>query len=89
MDELCTYQIEIRGRADENDLNAISPIQMTVVRADAKSTLLTVSTDQSGLVGVLRHLHSRGLVLQSVRSVKVNKQKEIRNVTTCTQPHDR
>jgi len=68
MDELCTYQIEIRGRADENDLNAISPFQMTVVRVDAESTLLTVSTDQSGLIGVLRHLHSRGLALRSVRS---------------------
>ena len=68
MDELCTYQIEIRGRADENDLNAISPFQMAMVRVDAESTLLTVSTDQSGLIGVLRHLHSRGLVLRSVRS---------------------
>ena len=89
MDELRTYRIEIQGRADENDLNAISPFQMTVVRADAESTLLTVSTDQSGLVGVLRHLHSRGLVLRSVRSEKVNKRKEIRNVTTCTQLNDR
>jgi hypothetical protein len=67
MDELCTYRIEVRGQADENDLNAISPLQMTVVRVDTIATLFTVCTDQSGLVGLMRHLHGRGLVLLSVR----------------------
>ena len=66
MDELCTYRIEVRGQADENDLNAISPLQMTVVRVDTIATLFTVCTDQSGLVGLMRHLHGRGLVLLSV-----------------------
>ena len=67
MDELCTYRIEVRGQADEYDLNAISPLQMTVVRVDTIATLFTVCTDQSGLVGLMRHLHGRGLVLLSVR----------------------
>jgi hypothetical protein len=67
MDELQPYQIEIRGRADANDLNAISPLKMTVVRMEAELTLFTVLTDQSGLIGLLRHLHGRGFVLLSVQ----------------------
>lgn len=63
MDAICTYQIELRGQVNENDLNAISPLQMAVVRADTASTLFTICTDQSGL---LRHLHGRGFVLLSV-----------------------
>jgi len=66
MDELCTYRIEVRGQVDENDLNAISPLQMMVVRVDTTTTLFTACTDQSGLVGLMRHLHGRGLVLLSV-----------------------
>jgi hypothetical protein len=39
---------------------------MTVVQGDAESTLFLVRTDQSGLIGMLRYLHGRGLVLLSV-----------------------
>ena len=72
MDDICTYQIEVRGRMDENDVNAMSPLEMTVVRVDADeehpctSTLFTVRTDQAGLIGLIRHLHGLGLILLSV-----------------------
>ena len=72
MHDICTYQIEVRGQVNENDFNATSPLQMTVVRADAgeehpyAATLFTMRTDQSGLIGLLRHLHGRGFVLLSV-----------------------
>jgi hypothetical protein len=66
MKNICTYFIQLCGQVDESDLNAMSPIQMTVVRADTALTLLTVFTDQSGLIGLLRHLHGRGFVLLSV-----------------------
>jgi hypothetical protein len=66
MHDICTYQIEVRGQMDENDLNATSPLQITVVRGDTAATLLTTCTDQSGLVGLIRHLHGRGFVLLSV-----------------------
>lgn len=65
MHDICTYRIEIQGLADENSLNATSPLQMTVVQASPAATLLTVRADQSGLVGLIRHLHSRGIVLLS------------------------
>ena len=66
MNDICTYLIQLRGQVNESDLNAMSPIQMTVVRVDTAATLFTVCTDQSGLIGLLRHLHGRGFVLLSV-----------------------
>jgi hypothetical protein len=66
MDDICTYQIAVRGQMDEDDLNAMSPLQVAVVQADTTSTLFTVRTDQSGLIGLMRHLHGRGLTLLSV-----------------------
>lgn len=63
---ICTYRIEVRDTVDEQTFNAASPLQMTVVRADANATLLTVATDQSGLIGFIRHLHRQGFVILSV-----------------------
>ena len=80
MEDTCTYQIEVRGWIDEKDLNTISPLQVTMMLADADeehpdadreypeaATRFTVCTDQSGLIGLLRHLHGRGVLLLSVR----------------------
>jgi hypothetical protein len=66
MDTFCTYHIAVQGRVDGGELNAMSPHEMRVVQADAAETLFTVRTDQSGLVGLLRHLHGRGFVLLSI-----------------------
>ena len=65
MHDICTYQIEVRGRVDENAFNATSPLQMTVVRVDPAATLFTICTDQSGLIGLIRHLHRHGFVILS------------------------
>ena len=61
-----TYRIEVQGQVDENTFNATSPLQMTVVRTDPVATLFTVHADQSGLIGLMRHLHGHGFVLLSV-----------------------
>ena len=66
MDELCTYQIELGGRLDENDLIQASPFQMTLLCQTEDATSFCVRTDQSGLIGLLRYLHGRGLTLLSV-----------------------
>ena len=72
MNDMCTYLIQLRGQMDEGDINATSPLQITVVQVEANkgypyaATLLTVCTDQSGLIGLLRHLHGLGFVLLSV-----------------------
>ena len=61
-----TYRIEVQGQVDENAFNATSPIQVTVVRADPVATLFTICADQSGLIGLMRHLHGHGFVILSV-----------------------
>jgi hypothetical protein len=64
--DVCTYHIEVRDRVDENTFNESSPLRITVVRVDPIATLLTVCADQSGLIGLIRHLHGQGFVLLSV-----------------------
>jgi len=66
MDETCTYQIKVRNGLDDSAFNATSPVQVTLARVDAGATYLTLRADQSGLIGLLRHLHQQGYVLLSV-----------------------
>jgi hypothetical protein len=66
MQDVCTYHIRVRGQVDERDVNAMGPLQPTLVRVDTAATLLRVRADQAGLIGLLRHLHGRGVVLLSV-----------------------
>ncbi len=66
MHDICTYHIEVRGQMDEDTFNATSPLEVTVVRVDSAATLFTICADQSGLIGLIRHLHGHGFVLLSV-----------------------
>jgi len=61
-----TYRLHLRGQVTEQEINALSPLQMTVENAGADSMLVSVCTDQSGLVGLLRHLHGLGFVFLSI-----------------------
>jgi hypothetical protein len=63
---ISTYQIEVEGRVDADVFNAASPLHVSVLRDDPRATLLAAQTDQSGLIGLLRHLHGQGFVLKSV-----------------------
>lgn len=70
MDERLIYQIEIKGLVDEKELNLKSPLHLKMVRTNAESTLLVLRTDQSGLIGLLRHLHTLGYILISIHIEK-------------------
>ena len=61
-----TYHIEVQGIVDAKAFNKTSPLQITVDRADAGTTLLNICADQAGLIGLIRHLHQQGFVLVSV-----------------------
>jgi len=76
---MSVYFIQLQGQVDVNDLNPMSPHQMAVIErqpaalsaiaaagADQTATLFAICTDQSGMIGLLRHLHSLGLVILSV-----------------------
>jgi hypothetical protein len=66
MDDLCIYQIVVRDPVSETDLNRLSPVQVVVEQADLAATRLSVQTDQSGLIGLMRHLHALGFVFLSM-----------------------
>jgi hypothetical protein len=66
MNTVCTYHIQIRGRIDEAEINTMSPVQMVRDWAETAVTQFSVHTDQSGVIGLLRHLHSLGFVFLSV-----------------------
>lgn len=66
MDDICRYLIQLRGQVDEGEINALGPFYMTVVRGDPSATQFCVSTDQSGLIGLMRHLHGLGFILLSI-----------------------
>lgn len=72
--ERFTYQIEVLGRVDGDDLNTMSPLEIRMIGVEAgdkrAATLFSVCADQSGLIGLLRHLHGRGLVLVSMRRLE-------------------
>jgi len=65
MQEICTYHIAVQGQVNENELNTMSPLEMSVVRKDSAYTVFVTQTDQSGLIGLIRHLHGLGFVLLS------------------------
>ncbi len=66
MSECSIYLIRLSGTVEEDEINRSSPLRVTVVRTEMESTLLSVRTDQSGLIGLLRHLHGRGFGLLAV-----------------------
>lgn len=66
MHDICIYHIKVRGQMDENVFNAATPLQITVVQVDSATTLFTTSADQSGLIGLIRHLHQQGFVILSL-----------------------
>lgn len=68
MDAVRDYQICLAGGLEDAGRLADGPLQTAVLRADERSTVIAVRADQSGLIGMLRHLHGRGLVILSVRS---------------------
>jgi hypothetical protein len=62
----CTYTIRLRGKVDEREISASGPLEVCAVHAGRNSTRITCCTDQSGLVGLLRHLHGQGYVFLSI-----------------------
>ena len=63
---MIAYHIQIRGVVDEAEINAMSPLEMQVVAVETAVSTLIIHTDQSGLIGLLCHLHSQGFELLSM-----------------------
>ena len=61
-----TYRIKVQGALDEDVFNLCSPLRVAVTEADPEVTAFTFCTDQSGLTGMVRHLHRQGYLILSV-----------------------
>ncbi|MBE2222020.1 MAG: hypothetical protein IAF02_10785 [Anaerolineae bacterium] len=66
MQGIYTYHVEVQDEVDEAVFNAASPIQVQGVRLNGANSRLIIYADQSGLIGLIRHLHQQGFVLLSV-----------------------
>jgi hypothetical protein len=64
--ESCIYHIQLRGPVDEQEVNEMSPLLLARESGDTAVTQFSVATDQSGLIGLMRHLHGLGFVFLSV-----------------------
>ena len=67
MQAICSYLIEIQDQLDEKDFNPGSPYRITEVHAGPDATRFKIRADQSGLIGLIRHLHQQGFVLLSIQ----------------------
>ena len=66
MNDMCAYHVRLHGQVDEAEINAMSPLNMAAVQVDGDATLFSIRTDQSGLIGLMRHLHALGFVILSI-----------------------
>jgi len=61
-----TWRIRIHGKVEEEDIRPTSPVWFSIEQAEPAGTWLSLEADQSGIVGLIRHLHALGLVLISM-----------------------
>jgi hypothetical protein len=73
MNDMNIYTLRLRGRAAEDELNAMSPIQINMTHTGPESMQLTFSTDQAGLVGLMCHLHALGFVFLALKRTEAEK----------------
>ena len=64
------YHIQLRGQVEEHEVNEMSPLLLVREGGESAVTQFSVNTDQSGLVGLMRHLHGLGYVIQAVNCEK-------------------
>ena len=66
------YQIEVRGRVDEEWLRSFdstAEISVDEGRQMEDTTILNVYADQAGIVGLVRRLHSLGMTILQLQTV--------------------
>lgn len=67
------YRIEVRGRVDVEWLKSfdnLAEIAVDETRQMDEITVLSVHTDQSGIVGLVRRLHGLGVTIQQFQIIQ-------------------
>lgn len=68
MENIRTYQIHINGQIIDCEIARFGPPGWTIETDERGFSILTVQTDQSGLIGLIRQLHGLGFELLSIES---------------------
>ena len=71
-DSTTHYRIEVRGRVDVEWLQSFDSsveILLDEAREMEETSVLSVHTDQSGIVGLVRRLHGLGMTIQQLEIV--------------------
>ena len=64
--DLRCYQLKITGQLDDDFVASFCPPE-TIIQRESDTTLLSnISTDQSGILGLIRHLHNLGCTILSM-----------------------
>lgn len=66
--DLRTYRVTLRGRVDEEFVAAYCPAGTHLTCAGETTCLNDIRTDQSGIVGLVRHLHNLGCTIVALES---------------------
>jgi hypothetical protein len=61
-----SYRLRLLGEVSEGEVNPMSPCGVTLIRRGKSSTTFRATTDQAGMIGLMRYLHGMGFVILSV-----------------------
>jgi hypothetical protein len=65
-----SYTLTFSGTLDDDFLASYCPEGTTLTTANGTAILDDIRTDQSGIIGVIRHLHNLGCVILQVTTTK-------------------
>ncbi|MEA4906050.1 MAG: hypothetical protein GYA17_05950 [Chloroflexi bacterium] len=60
------YYIRVRGLLAAGDIEPFSPPGLHIAPLGEEGSLLSVCTDQAGVIGLIRSLHGMGIILQAL-----------------------
>lgn len=69
--DLRVYRITIRGRVDEELVEAYCPAGTVLTSDGDTASLANIRADQAGIVGLVRHLHNLGLTILALESQEI------------------
>ena len=64
------YQVKLRGYLDDDFAAAYCPPEAQISTENGITTLGNLQTDQSGIIGLLRHLHGLGCTIIELTTEK-------------------
>ena len=70
--DLRSYTLKLSGTLDDDFITSFCPSKTTVLCENGTTSLSNIRTDQSGILGLIRHLHNLGCVILSLNSESIS-----------------